>query len=62
MRFTAPVTYTTTGWIEIQAESIEDARKEAERLNDEGVEYLSIQDADCHSEVHVDEIEEEAIR
>ena len=56
--FTVPVIYTTSGWITILADDLESAKKEATRLNDEGVEYFSIEDCQYESEVIVDELEE----
>jgi hypothetical protein len=56
--FSFPVIYTTTGWIEIKAETAEAAKKEAERINEEGVNYFSINDDTSDSQVLIDEMEE----
>jgi hypothetical protein len=57
-KYIVPVIYTTTGYIEIDSENPEKAREEAKRLNKEGIEYLQIRDANCESELILDEIEE----
>lgn len=60
MKFSAPVTYTTTGWIEIEADTLDEAKKKAAYLNDmdsDGVNYFDIKDAGISSEVHADEVE-----
>lgn len=57
MEFYVPITYTTTGWIQIKAKSLEDAKKKCEEMNDgDGVPFGDIKDPDTYSECHVDEI------
>ena len=56
--YSVPIVYTTTGWVKIEANSLEEAKNQAKYLNETGVEYFDIEDADCHSEVMPDEIEE----
>jgi len=57
-KFSAPVIYTTVGWIEIEAENKDDARRIAENIDEEGVDYLKIRDACCSSTVEYMELEE----
>lgn len=57
-RFSVPVIYTTVGWIEIQAKDRDAAEVKAEQLNIDGIDYFSIEDADCESSVEVDDMEE----
>lgn len=56
-RFSFPVIYTTTGHITIEAKTKAEAMDKARELNEQGVEYTSIEDADCQSEVLLNEIE-----
>jgi len=57
MKFSVPASVTVTGWILVQAESLEAAKTEAARLNDVGISLEALNDADESSEVHADEIE-----
>lgn len=59
MKFSAPVTYTTTGWVEIEADSLVQAIAKANAMNHDGdgVDYFSIKDAEVSSAVHADEVE-----
>jgi hypothetical protein len=57
-QFSFPVIYTTTGTVIISAKNHEEAIAEAQKLNDEGVDYYSIEDAETHSEVLIGEMEE----
>jgi|HubBroStandDraft_6_1064221.scaffolds.fasta_scaffold22206_11 hypothetical protein len=58
-KFTVPVIITTTGWIEIEAGSLEEAKLEATRLNEEeGVSLDQLEDYSAESECLVDEIEQ----
>lgn len=54
--FTVPVVHTITGWIIIQASDKDAAKKEAERLNDEGSPIQNLHDPEETSEVMVEEI------
>jgi hypothetical protein len=56
--YQVPVVVTTIGWIVIKAESLEAAKEEGARLNEEGVDMLSLSDSSTESEVLVDEIHE----
>lgn len=56
--FSVPVTYTVSGWIEIKAETLAQAKQKAEKLNEEGVEMNQIEDSETSSEVHIEEMEE----
>ncbi len=56
MKFTVPVTYTISGWIEINADDVNAARKKAEELNDAGISIDIIEDRSDASEVHVMEL------
>lgn len=57
MKFSVPVVYTISGWLEINADSLEDARKKAAQINEDGVDFCSIEDSDAVSECLIDEIE-----
>jgi len=54
--FTVPVVTSSIGWITIEAENVEAAKKEASRLNIEGVALGDIEDIDTESEVMVEDI------
>jgi hypothetical protein len=56
MKFSVPVTLTVTGWVEIEAEDLQEAQKKAKDLNDTGVSYVDIQDPEYYTEVY-DEVE-----
>jgi hypothetical protein len=58
MKFSVPAIFTTSGWVEIDADSLEDAKRKVEKLNERGVNYFDIQDSTSHSECIVEEIEE----
>lgn len=55
--FQVPVTYTITGWIEIEAPDKQRAIEIAQQLNRVGVELHRIEDSDVCSECHYEEIE-----
>ena len=57
-QFSVPVVYTTTGWLLIEAVDKASAKAQATILNDEGIEYFDIKDAECESDCLVDDIEE----
>ncbi len=57
--FTVPVIHTTIGWIRITADNLDEAKKEAKRINLDGVKFDDIQDPQTESEVLSDELEEE---
>lgn len=57
MKFSVPAIFTTSGWIEIDADSLEAAKKKVEKINERGVNFFDIKDSDAHSECLVDEIE-----
>lgn len=57
--YTVPVVITTTGWITIEASSLDEAMDKARDLNDgDGVPLFNLQDPDTESECLLDEIEE----
>lgn len=58
MKFSVPAIFTTSGWVEIDADSLEDAKSKVDELNNRGVNFFDIQDPTSHSECFVDEIEE----
>lgn len=58
MKFSVPAIFTTSGWVEIDADSLEDAKRKVEQLNEHGVNYFDIKDSTSYSECLVDEIEE----
>jgi len=58
MKFSVPAIFTTSGWVEINADSLEDAKKRVEKLNERGINFFDIKNARSHSECMVDEIEE----
>jgi len=60
--FTVPVVITSVGWYSLDADSLEDAKEQAEKLQtDENFDFNQVEDRD-HTydtyEVMVDEIEE----
>lgn len=56
--FTFPVVLTITGWVSVEANSLEEARIKGAKMNGEGVDEASIQDPNYSSECSVEEIEE----
>jgi len=56
--FTLPITLVTTGYITIAAESLEEAKKEAHRIDNEGVGHYPIEDQDFTCMCDEDEVEE----
>ena len=57
--FTVPVIVTETGWIEISASSLEEAKKIAQEMNDgDGIPPYSLKDSEAESECLIEEIEE----
>ena len=56
--FSVPVVYTITGWVSVKARNLKEAKKEVKKLNDRGVNFGDIKDADGYAECMVDEIEE----
>lgn len=57
MKFAIPVVYTVTGWLEIDANSLDEAKEKASTINEEGVPFYDIKDSDTSSECMLDEIE-----
>ena len=58
-RFSAPVVYTTVGWVEIEADNLFEAQLKAKEINEEdGVERFKIQDPISTSLIDRMEIEE----
>lgn len=58
MKFSAPVVYTISGWIEIEAADLAEAKKIAKEINEtDGVEFSSIKDQTTDSEILVNEIQ-----
>ena len=58
-RFSAPVVYTTVGWVKIEADNLFEAQLKAKEINEEdGIEHLSIQDPISTSLIDRMEIEE----
>ena len=57
MKFTVPASVTISGWIEIDAPSIEEAKKIADHNNDVGIDQGELNDIDICSVVHTDEID-----
>jgi hypothetical protein len=60
MKFNCPASVTTTGWIEIDAPNIEEAKKIARQKNKDGIDQDDLNDTETSSEVHVDEIDYQA--
>ncbi len=58
MKFSVPAIFTVSGWVEIEADSLEDAQRKAVALNRNGVNFFDIKDSDDYSECMVDEIAE----
>ncbi len=58
MKFSVPVIHTTSGWVEIDAPSLEEAKREIEEINKEGVNFFDIKDSDTYSECLIEEIEQ----
>jgi hypothetical protein len=61
MKFSVGCQITILGWVEVEADSKEEAKAKAKELNDKGVDTDLVQDADWSSEVFYDddsEIEE----
>lgn len=56
MKFTVPVMYHISGWIEIEADDYSAARTKANDLNDTGFDLELIQDRNDSSEVFVEEL------
>jgi hypothetical protein len=56
--YSVPVIHTTVGWITIQANDMAEAQVKAAKMNDEGVELLSLEDSSSESEVLFGEIKE----
>lgn len=59
-KYPCPVLYSVSGWVEIEAENLADAKAKAEKMNDEGFDQKDIRDPDFYSECFVDEIEPSA--
>jgi hypothetical protein len=59
--FSCPVIIEYHGWVHIRANSIQEAKKKAELLDDEGVELHELEDVSAHSEVAIEELMEEDI-
>ena len=55
MKFTVPASVTISGWIEVEAIGIGEAKAKAERLNDDGIDADDLNDRDYCSVVHADE-------
>ena len=56
--FTFPALITISGWIEIKANTMEEAKKIAEEKNEDGIEMFDLEDSNTNSEVIVSEGEE----
>lgn len=57
-KFSVPATYTISGWVTVEAESMDEAMEVAHKMNQAGVEMYHIEDTSTSSELMVDEIEE----
>lgn len=58
MIFTVSCCMTVVGWIEVEADNLEDAKKKCLKINDVGFPYEDINDPEYESELFLDEIEE----
>jgi hypothetical protein len=54
--FTVPVVLTTTGWITINANSLEEAKLIADKLDQDGVKLDQVEDPEFYSELELDEL------
>lgn len=60
--FKARVIFTVTGYVNIAAKSVQEAKEQVKYLNDVGVNYSCILDPEYYSEIELDEddlVEEE---
>jgi hypothetical protein len=55
--YVVPAHYTISGHIEISADNLFDAKKKAEKMNEEGFDPEKILDPDFHSVVYLNDIE-----
>lgn len=53
MKFSVPVTFTISGWVEIEAATLKEAKEKAPHLE---VDVTSLHDKDDSCEIHTDEI------
>ncbi len=58
MKFSISASITYTGWIEVDAEDIKEAKAKGYILHDVGIELVDLKDADCTSEVNFTEAQE----
>lgn len=55
MKFTVPASVTISGWIEVEAANLAEAKVKAEKFNDDGIDTDCLNDPDFCSVVHADE-------
>lgn len=58
MKYVVPVTATITGWVEVEADTLKEAKQKAEQLDEDGVNLVDIKDSDTTTECHIDEMED----
>ena len=56
MKFTVPASVTISGWIEVEAATLADAKAKCAKLNDEGIDSDCLNDTEFHSVVHGNEL------
>ena len=57
MKFSVPVVYTVTGWIELEAKSLKAAKQQASLLSEKGVPFFDIKNSETHSHCMTEEVE-----
>ena len=61
MRFTVPIIYTTTGYITVEGEGLDDVKNKIDKMTEEELDFYMVEGETLSREVCADEIEVENV-